>query len=117
MYVSARERKILKHLLHTQTDTPVKEIADMLVVSERTAHRDLNNITDILADFHLKLVRKTGVGIRLVGSAGAKKIWKRPLVRFHRLNSHRMSAGQLFCLLCWKQMDQSSCLRWQMNCT
>ncbi|MCJ7842260.1 BglG family transcription antiterminator [Lederbergia sp. NSJ-179] len=80
MHVSARERKILEHLLDTQKNTTVKEIAEMLNVSERTAHRDLKNIEALVADFELKLVRKTGVGIQLIGQLQAKQRLKMELM-------------------------------------
>lgn len=67
MYISGRERKILEILLDTEQATTIKQIATNLDVSERTIHRDLKNVEDILYDHHLNLSRKTGQGLRISG--------------------------------------------------
>jgi mannitol operon transcriptional antiterminator len=72
MYVSARERQILKLLLG-QEEMTVKEIAAEVQVSERTVHRDLKNVEDILEMFGLSLEKRTGIGIRISGPAEKKK--------------------------------------------
>ncbi|GGE29665.1 transcriptional regulator MtlR [Pullulanibacillus camelliae] len=67
MYISARERIILDILLSAEDDTTIKQLADALDVSERTIHRDLKGSETVLEQFNITLVKKAGVGIRLVG--------------------------------------------------
>ncbi|WP_202614147.1 BglG family transcription antiterminator [Parageobacillus thermoglucosidasius] len=73
MYISARERKILDILLSNDEGTTVGELAQQLDVSNRTIHRDLKGLEQILNDYHLRLVKKAGVGIRVIGEAEKKK--------------------------------------------
>lgn len=68
MYISARERQILEILLSTKDELTVKELADEIRVSVRTVHRDLKNVEDILAEYDLMLLKKSGVGIQIAGS-------------------------------------------------
>lgn len=68
MYISARERKILDLLLHQQQELTVKELAAEIDVSVRTIHRDLKGVEDLLKEFELVLIKKSGVGIRVVGA-------------------------------------------------
>ncbi|WP_141433189.1 BglG family transcription antiterminator [Bacillus sp. 03113] len=70
MMVSARERQIIHFLTtHIGKEATVKEIAAQIGVSERTIHRDLNNIEDFLKKFHLQLVKKSGFGLKIMGNA------------------------------------------------
>ena len=73
MYISARERKILDILLSNDEGMTVGELAQQLDVSNRTIHRDLKGIEHILKDYRLRLVKKAGVGIRVIGEAEKKK--------------------------------------------
>ncbi|WP_111645746.1 BglG family transcription antiterminator [Paranoxybacillus vitaminiphilus] len=73
MYISARERKILDILLSHDKGIPVRELAEQLNVSNRTVHRDLKGVERILQDYHLQLVKKSGVGIQIVGDDHNKK--------------------------------------------
>jgi mannitol operon transcriptional antiterminator len=68
MYISARERQILEMLLSTEDELTVKDLADAIHVSVRTIHRDLKNVEDILAEYELSLVKKSGVGVQVIGS-------------------------------------------------
>ncbi len=68
MYISARERQILEILLSTKDELTVKDLADEIHVSVRTVHRDLKNVEDILAEYDLTLLKKSGVGIQVAGS-------------------------------------------------
>ncbi len=68
MYIAGRMRKIIELLLQSQEDVTVKEIADALYVSERTVHRDLKDIEQIILSYNLQLVKRSGVGIRIIGS-------------------------------------------------
>lgn len=67
MYISARERQLLKTLLSHQEEVTVRNLADQIGVSERTVHRDLKNVDDILQEYDLKLEKKSGVGIQITG--------------------------------------------------
>lgn len=68
MYISARERQILEILLSTKDELTVKDLADEIRVSVRTIHRDLKNVEDILEEYDLTLLKKSGVGIQMAGS-------------------------------------------------
>ena len=68
MYISARERQILEILLTEKEEMTVKALADEIGVSGRTVHRDLKNIEDILIEYELTLLKKSGVGIQISGS-------------------------------------------------
>ncbi|KAB7668828.1 BglG family transcription antiterminator [Bacillus sp. B1-b2] len=69
MIISARERIILQFLVsNIDKDVTIKELADTIHVSERTVHRDLKNVEEILDSFHIKLNKKIGVGVRILGS-------------------------------------------------
>ncbi|WP_394176026.1 BglG family transcription antiterminator [Guptibacillus hwajinpoensis] len=67
MFISARERRILQLLLDSSEFFTVKGIAEELEVSERTVHRDLAGVEDILAEYELKLIKKAGVGVQIDG--------------------------------------------------
>ncbi len=68
MYVSARERQILESLLTNLNGITVKELAESIDVSVRTIHRDLKGVEDILNEYDLKLIKKSGKGIQVEGS-------------------------------------------------
>jgi mannitol operon transcriptional antiterminator len=67
MYISARERQILEILLTETNELTVKDLADKIGVSGRTVHRDLKNVEDILEEYELSLLKKSGVGIQVNG--------------------------------------------------
>jgi mannitol operon transcriptional antiterminator len=68
MIVSARERLILQFLLdEANQEVTIKELAEQIDVSERTVHRDLKNIESILKEFQLELIKRAGIGIKIVG--------------------------------------------------
>lgn len=81
MYVSARERLILEMLLEKKEEVTVKDLAKEMDVSVRTIHRDLKGVEDILKDYHLSLVKKSGVGIQIIGEEEKMEELKRAL--FH----------------------------------
>lgn len=69
MIVSARERLILQFLMdEANQEVTIKELADQIDVSERTIHRDLKNIEPLLKEFQLDLVKRAGIGIKIVGN-------------------------------------------------
>ncbi|RBW70717.1 BglG family transcription antiterminator [Bacillus taeanensis] len=73
MYISARERQILERLISRKDGITVKEIAQDIEVSERTVHRDLKGVEDLLHDYELELKKQSGVGIQIVGEDEKKK--------------------------------------------
>ncbi|WP_226671414.1 BglG family transcription antiterminator [Metabacillus litoralis] len=69
MIVSARERLILQYLIEEANhEVTIKELADLIDVSERTIHRDLKNVESLLKEFKLELVKRAGIGIKIVGN-------------------------------------------------
>ncbi|RNA67423.1 BglG family transcription antiterminator [Alteribacter keqinensis] len=68
MYISARERKIIEQLLRAKQDITIKEIAKSIQVSDRTVHRDLKGVEDILDSFGVTLVKQSGRGLELQAS-------------------------------------------------
>ncbi len=69
MYMTARERQILEILLSTEHEITVKDLASKIDVSVRTVHRDLKGVEDILKEYDLRLIKKSGVGIQIIGDA------------------------------------------------
>ncbi|WP_438347871.1 BglG family transcription antiterminator [Paenibacillus sp. FA6] len=69
MNVSSRTRQILELLLRRNRDLTTSEIAADIHVSSRTVHRELVAVEDVLRSRGIKLVRKSGTGIRLQGEA------------------------------------------------
>lgn len=68
MIVSARERLILHYLMEDMSkEITIKELAEHIDVSERTVHRDIKNIEDVLSQFQLHLTKKAGIGIKITG--------------------------------------------------
>ncbi|WP_231889840.1 BglG family transcription antiterminator [Oceanobacillus sp. Castelsardo] len=64
---------MLLHLLTAVEEVKVKDLAEILEVSERTIHRDLKKIEHTLADYHLKLEKKMGLGLRIEGKSKDKE--------------------------------------------
>ncbi|TXK83943.1 helix-turn-helix domain-containing protein, partial [Parageobacillus sp. SY1] len=60
-------------LLSNDEGMTAGELARQLDVSNRTIHRDLKGIERILKDYRLQLVKKAGVGIRIIGEEEKKK--------------------------------------------
>lgn len=73
LYIPGRERRVLTFLLHAQADVTVKEIAKMLTVSVRTIHRDLKSIEKLIVNYNLQLIKKSGVGLRIIGNKADKQ--------------------------------------------
>ena len=82
MVISARERIILQFLLsNIDKEVTIKELADTIHVSERTVHRDLKNVEEILESFHIKLNKKIGVGVRIIGNSNDIHLLKLSLLK------------------------------------
>lgn len=73
MYISARERKLLDILLAKEDGTTVNNLANAMEVSARTVHRDLKGVEDILKEYGLELLKKSGSGIQVSGTQEAKE--------------------------------------------
>ena len=71
--ISSRERKVIELLLKKQAAITVKEIADELDVSERTVHRDVKRVEKIIYKYNLELVKRSGVGLRIIGEENDKR--------------------------------------------
>ncbi|MCX8002656.1 MAG: BglG family transcription antiterminator [Anoxybacillus mongoliensis] len=73
MYISARERKILDLLLANPKGITVGDVAKQLDVSERTVHRDLKGVEQVVESYDLQLIKKAGVGIQIIGEEEKKR--------------------------------------------
>lgn len=71
--ISGRERTLLSKLLESREYIPVKQLASSLGTSERTIHRELNRVDSTLLKFGMKLERKAGVGVQILGSVEQQK--------------------------------------------
>ena len=72
MYLSTRQRKLLSLLIVSDSYKTAEQFADELDTSTRTVHRELKELADVISQFGLGLVKKTGAGIRLEGTKDAK---------------------------------------------
>lgn len=73
MSVSYRQRMILNILLDEPREITIKEIAERIEVSTRTVHRELNGVEPFLATYELQLIKKSGIGVVLEGTAEQKE--------------------------------------------
>ena len=73
MYIPGRERKVIELLLYADAEMTVKKVASTLEVSERTIHRDLKRIEQVIAPYQLQLMKKAGVGLRITGENKQKQ--------------------------------------------
>ncbi|WP_276318856.1 BglG family transcription antiterminator [Longirhabdus pacifica] len=80
IYISARERKIMELLVFKPEKTTVKELSKELDVSSRTVHRDLKGVEHILNQFGMRLDKKAGAGIKLIGETERKDKLQRYLL-------------------------------------
>ncbi|MBB6284140.1 BglG family transcription antiterminator [Geobacillus subterraneus] len=105
MYVSARERKLLERLLADDREMTVGELAEELNVSARTIHRDLQGLESVLRRYGLELVKKAGVGIRLVGEKKQKQTLAAELLHLsHR--EYTPEERQLMILIALLEADE-----------
>ncbi|WP_078408386.1 BglG family transcription antiterminator [Priestia abyssalis] len=81
MYISARERLVLEILLSKNEEITVKDLADEMDVSARTIHRDLKGVENTLKEYDLTLLKKSGVGIQIIGEQ--QKIEELKLILFN----------------------------------
>ncbi|PAV31278.1 transcriptional antiterminator [Virgibacillus profundi] len=79
MYLPGRERKVIEFLLNAKEAITIKEIAKALGVSDRTIHRDIKSVEKLMADYNLKLKKKAGVGLQIIGDKRDKQKLERLL--------------------------------------
>ncbi len=73
MYMTAREQKLLKHLLLQNRYITVTELAELMQVSTRTIHRELKSIKPLMETVGLTLDKQPGKGLKAVGSPRVNK--------------------------------------------
>ncbi|MED1124692.1 BglG family transcription antiterminator [Bacillus atrophaeus] len=73
MYMTAREQKLMKHLLSQSRYVTVNEMAEAMQVSTRTIHRELKSIKPIMQRYNLTLDKQPGKGLKMVGSMEGKQ--------------------------------------------
>nr|WP_302182954.1 transcription antiterminator [Bacillus nakamurai] len=73
MYKTAREQKLMKHLLLQNRYETVHELAETLQVSTRTIHRELKTVKPLMESFGLTLDKQPGKGLKAVGSSEDKQ--------------------------------------------
>jgi len=80
--LSPRLISCLSRLALAQDYLSVQTLADMSQSSKRTLFRELQDIDKILKPYHLNLVSKTGLGLRLLGSSEDKRHFNSILLQF-----------------------------------
>ncbi|WP_289138073.1 BglG family transcription antiterminator [uncultured Brevibacillus sp.] len=73
MQISSRQRSIIEILMQEQKGATIGFIAEHIGVSPRTIHRELEAVDELLAEYGMKLVRKAGAGVEIVGSEEQKQ--------------------------------------------
>ena len=73
---------IIEALIVEQEEITIKELSKRIDVSSRTIQRDLNNIQSILDSYQLELVRKSGVGVQIIGNEQSKQELVQQLKKF-----------------------------------
>ncbi|MFD2662737.1 BglG family transcription antiterminator [Paenibacillus thailandensis] len=66
--MSSRARQILELLLQSERALTAAEIATAIGVSSRTVHRELDAVSELLEAQEIRLIKKSGTGIRLEGT-------------------------------------------------
>lgn len=67
MILTPRLVQLLKILLKTEEPMPVDRLAEEVQISKRTVFRELENVQKILDQYCLRLEKKTGKGLRIIG--------------------------------------------------
>ncbi|GIO07581.1 transcriptional regulator MtlR [Brevibacillus reuszeri] len=73
MQISSRQRSIIEILMQEQKGATIGFIAEHIGVSPRTIHRELEAVDELLSEYGMKLVRKAGAGVEIVGSEEQKQ--------------------------------------------
>ena len=70
--MNKRIMKIVDVLLKQDSYITIDKISEELAVSNKTIRNDLQIVDQYLEENHLRLIKKTGVGIRIEGSVNDK---------------------------------------------
>ncbi|ENH98169.1 transcriptional antiterminator BglG [Gracilibacillus halophilus YIM-C55.5] len=81
MYLTGRERQLIDYLLAQKGPIPIRELAENLDVSERTVHRDINQLLTTLENYGVTIQKQSGIGISLSGSPEQKEQLKASLLQ------------------------------------
>lgn len=73
---------IIEALIVEQEEITIKELSKKIDVSSRTIQRDLNNVQSILDSYQLELIRKSGVGVQIIGNEQRKQELVHQLKKF-----------------------------------
>lgn len=73
MQVSSRQRSVIEIILQEQKGVTIGFIAEQIGVSARTIHRELDALDSLLGEYGMKLVRKAGAGVELMGTEEQKQ--------------------------------------------
>ena len=73
---------IIEALIIEKEEITIKDLSKSIDVSSRTIQRDLNNIQTILDSYQLELVRKSGVGVQIIGDEQRKQELVQQLKKF-----------------------------------
>ncbi|MEI4771950.1 BglG family transcription antiterminator [Psychrobacillus sp. FJAT-51614] len=73
---------IMEALIGEQEEITIKALSKKIDVSSRTIQRDLNNIQSVLDSYELELVRKSGVGVQIIGEQRRKQELAQQLKKF-----------------------------------
>ncbi|WP_269922164.1 BglG family transcription antiterminator [Psychrobacillus psychrodurans] len=84
MLISSREKLIIEALIVEQEEITIKELSKKIDVSSRTIQRDLNNVQSILDSYELELIRKSGVGVQIIGNEHRKQELVQQLKQFRQ---------------------------------
>lgn len=84
MLISSREKMIIEALIVEQEEITIKELSKKIDVSSRTVQRDLNNVQSILDSYELELIRKSGVGVQIIGNEQRKQELVQQLKQFRQ---------------------------------
>ncbi|MER1957308.1 MAG: BglG family transcription antiterminator [Solibacillus sp.] len=72
-FISSREKMLIEALIEEQEEVTIKQLSEKIDVSSRTIQRDLSNIQSIIDTYQLKLIRKSGVGVQIIGKEQIKQ--------------------------------------------
>ena len=62
----SRQKEIIIYLINQNDYSPVKYIADIIKVSEKTVYRELKIIEEYLKEKYIKMEKRPGIGIKLL---------------------------------------------------
>jgi mannitol operon transcriptional antiterminator len=101
MYITAREKLILDHLLERTEETTTLALSKELDVSQRTIHRDLKGVEAILkTTYNLGLKKTSGRGILVTGETTSRQALKMYLMNFeHTEYTPEERQDLIFCSL------------------